>query len=265
MTLEQLIATFGEETGRQMFAQVNAQTNTGGAPFPFLKKVSAHGSELGNFGDFVYGTKTEKDASGNRKIIEKGTNVGKEFEFILVNVSYRYTAWDEAKQKGKRSNIFTTLDGINTAVDIATGKPLPATKDEKDAAGWKLNRVNAGLIRKNAKSKWEPVIWETAGALYYSLGQVVGKQPSSGLLSGIIKVKTKLGSKGSIQYPTIDEENSSFEGPLDAKIFETEKENFMAISNKMTEYVSANSKANNTPTAPATAPVPGPSEDDVNW
>ncbi len=80
---------------------------------------------LATLGTFLYGIKTEKDAEGNKTVIEKGTNVGKDFEFLLVNVAYRYTLWDEAKGKGLRSNVFKTLDGIKTAVDSYSGVPLP--------------------------------------------------------------------------------------------------------------------------------------------
>lgn len=265
MSYEQLVAVFGEETAKTMYAQMNESSSSGGAPFPFLKKVSVHGSELGDFGTFVYGTKTEKDADGNKTILEKGTNVGNAFEFIVVNVAYRYTLWDEAKQKGLRSNIFGSLGDIASAVDSYTGKPLPASKDDKKAAGWKLNRINAGLIRANSKAKWEPVIWETTGMLYYTLGEVIGKQANGGLLSGVAKLTTKLESKGSTQFPVIDIKKSSFEAlPKDLFTNEATVAQLKEITDKMTQY-SAENQYSGAAKQEAAPSQPAESEDDVNW
>ncbi len=263
MTIEQLTAIFGADTAAIMFAQMNAGSGTGGAPYSFLKKISVHGSELGNFGEFVYGTKSEKDAEGNRVVTEKGTNVGKDFEFILVNVSYIYTLWDEAKAKGLRSNIFTTLDGIKTAVDGYTGTALPASKEAKKAAGWKLNRINAGLVRANSKAKWEPVIWETVGAMYFTLGEVVGKQANGGLLSGTVKVVTKLESKGSTQYPVIDTKESSF-GPL-PKDFFTPGGELAATIGEITTDMTAYQKASQYEGATSTPPKADTEEGTTDW
>ena len=270
MTLEQLIATFGEEVGKQMHAQMTAGQGGGaGAPFPFLKKVSTHGSEVGVFGDFAFGVKTEKDQAGNKTIVDKGTNVGTSFEFIIVNVCYRYTLWDEGKQKSYRSNIFTSLDGIKTAVDSYTGKALPTSKDAKKAAGWKLNRINAGLVRANSKAEWTPVIWETAGTLYFTLGEVVGKQANGGLLSGVVKIATKLDSKGSTQYSVIDVAKSSF-GALPKDLFTNDatKTALSDITTKMTEYQKSNQYDASASPAPAQAPAPAASsdnDDDTDW
>lgn len=242
LSLEQLIATFGEEVGKQMYGQLSANKGGGGAPFPYLKKVSTHGSAAGAFGDFVYGVKTEKDPAGKKTIVDKGTNLGTEFEFIIVNVCYRYTLWDEGKQKSYRSNIFNSLDGIKTAVDSYTGKPLPASKEDKKAADWKLNRINTGLVRKNSKSPWVPVIFETSGTMYFTLGELLKPHANGGLLAGIAHLKMTLDSKGSTQYSVVDVANSSFVAPLPITIFSNAetKDMISDITTKMTEYQKQN-------------------------
>lgn len=266
MTQEQLIATFGQEVGTQMFKQMNASSGGGNqAPFTFVKKVATHGSELGAFGDFCINVKTEKQADGTRTVTDKGENLGNAFEFVIVNVSYKYRRWDEVKQKTIQSNMFETLDGIKTAVEVHTGVPLPGSKEAKKKAEWKLVRVNAGLIRKNSKSDWTPAIWETDGTMYFTLGEVVGNQPNGGLLSGIVKVATKLDSKGATQFSVIDVEKSKFvELPKDFFTMPILGE----ITTKMTEYrnhaqyeAGADVPAQ---AAPAQA-TPAESDDNVNW
>ncbi len=272
MTQEQLIATFGQEVGAQMWSQMNASSGGGNqAPFTFVKKVATHGSELGSFGDFCINVKTEKQTDGTRAVVDKGTNLGTSFEFIIVNVSYKYRRWDEVKQKTVQSNMFETLDGIKTAVDVYTGEPLPETKQAKKDAEWKLVRVNAGLIRKNSKSDWEPVIWETDGTIYFTLGEVVGNQPNGGLMSGIVKVVTKLDSKGATQFSVIDVEKSKF-SPLPKDFFSPDGPTapmIKDITTKMGEYrKGAQYKAGaSAPSAPASTPAAQNSadEDETNW
>jgi hypothetical protein len=239
MSLEQLIATFGPEVGAQMFAQMSAGAGAGGnkAPFTFVKKVATHGSELGAFGDFCINVETEKNDDGKRVVTNKGENLGNSFEFLIVNVSYRYRLWDEVKQRTVQSNIFETLDGIKTAVNVYDGKPLPADKQAKKDAGWKLVRINGGLIRKNSKSAWTPAIWETDGMLYFTLGEVISKKPNGGLLSGVINVVTKLDSKGATQFSVIDTNATTFESlPKDLFTKAETKEMLSDITVKMGEY-----------------------------
>ncbi len=268
ITLEQLIATFGVDTANQMWAQMNASSGGSSAPFPFLKKVSTHGSEVGAFGEYAFGIKTEKDPKGNKTVTDKGTNVGKAFEFLLVNVNYRYTLWDEAKQKSYRSNMFDSLDGIKTAVDAYTGKALPATKEAKKDAGWKLNRINTGLIRPNAKAAWEIVTWETSGKLYFTLGDLIGKQPNGGLLSGVCNIVTALESKGATQFSVIDVEKSSFTAlPKDLFTNPTTSSMLSEITNKMADYrkasqYSAGAEASQNTSRATTPPV---DNEDVEW
>lgn len=276
MTQEQLIATFGQEVGAQMWSQMQASSGGGNqSPFTFVKKVATHGSELGEFGDFCINVKTEKQPDGTRVITDKGTNLGSSFEFIIVNVSYKYKRWDEVKEKTEQSNMFETLDGIKTAVNVYTGVPLPESKEAKKAKGveWKLVRINAGLIRKNGRAEWTPVIWETDGKLYFTLGDAVGNQPNGGLMSGVLKLVTVLESKGSTQYPVIDVKASTF-GALPKDFFSPEGKTapmIKDITTKMAEYRSgAQFKAGSAPAAtPASsgAPTPGAGadEDETNW
>ena len=268
MTQEQLIATFGQEVGAQMWSQMTASSGGGNqAPFTFVKKVATHGSELGNFGDFCINVKTEKQPDGTRAVTDKGQNLGQGFEFIIVNVSYKYRRWDAVKNKTVQSNMFETLDGIKTAVDVYTGTPLPDSKQAKKDAEWKLVRVNAGLIRKNSKAAWEPVIWETDGTMYFTLGELVGNQPNGGLMSGIAKITTTLDSKGATQFSKIDVEASSF-GALPKDFFSPEGKTapmLKDITTKMAEYRNgAQYKSGATP-APTAAPTPAEDSDDTNW
>ena len=271
MTLEQLIATFGDVVGKQMHAQMAAGNGGGNkAPFTFVKKVATHGSELGSFGDFCINVETEKNDAGERVITSPGTNLGTAFAFLIVNVSYRYRRWDAIKERTVQSNIFQTLDGIKTAVNVYDGKPLPATKEAKKEAEWKLVRINAGLIRKNSKAAWEPVIWETDGKMYFTLGEVVGSQPNGGLLSGVLKANTVLESKGSTQYPVIDKATSSF-GPLPKDLFTKEATVTLLgdITTKMTDYCKGAQFSGNAPqSAPAPSsdgPKPDVDEDEIPW
>lgn len=237
MSYEELVGIFGEETAKQMFAQMNASTGGNRAPFPFLKPISKHTSPVGKFGDFVFGVEQEKGSDGEYTITDNGTNLETSFEFLIVNVSYRYKRYVEAEEKTYRTNIFETLDGCKSAVDIYSGRPLPVSKEEKKAMDWKLVRINSGLVRKNSKSKWTPVIFETHGSLYYSLGEVINGQANNGLLSGVVKIQTAQREKGSTLYSVIDAEKSSF-GPLPKDLFSKEETKGMLgdITKKMTEY-----------------------------
>lgn len=237
MTQEQLIATFGEEVGKQMYTQMQASSGGNRAPFTFVKKVYKHTDPLGKFGDFLINVETEKGDGGEYVVTNKGTNLEDSFEFLIVNVSYRYSKYVEATEKTYKSNIFETLDGIKTAVDMSNGKPLPETKEEKKADGWKLVRINAGLIRKNSKAKWTPAIWEVKGALYYSLGELINGQPGNGLLSGIVKAKFEIKEKGTTLYVVVKGDESSF-APLPKDLFSKDetKEMLSDITKKMTEY-----------------------------
>jgi len=268
MTQEQLIATFGPEVGAQMWEQMNASNGGGNqAPFTFVKKVATHGSELGAFGDFCIGVKTEMQKDGTKIITDKGTNLGNSFDFVIVNVSYKYKRWDEGKKRTVQSNMFTTLDGIKTAVDSFTGVPLPESKQAKKDAEWSLVRVNAGLIRANAKDEWTPVIWETTGTLYYTLGEVVANQDRKGLMDGIIHIVTKLDSKGATQFSVIDVEKSSVT-PLPKDFFDPKGKTsplLADITSKMTKYI-AGAQYKSGDAAPTTsAPAQQESEDDTNW
>jgi hypothetical protein len=246
MTLEQLIATFGEETGKQLHAQLTAGNGGGSqAPFTFLKKIASHGSELGAFGEFVVGVKTEKQTDGTRTVTDAGINLGTDFEFVIVNIGYKYRKWDQAANNGKgrslSSNIFTKLDQIASAVDSYSGTPVPKSKEDKKEAGWKLVRINAGLVRKDAKSDWVQAIWETDGKLYFTLGEVIGQRSDNGLLAGVLSIHTKLESKGATQFSVIDVAKSNLEVGLPTGFFTSEPTKTMIgeITNEMTKYHAA--------------------------
>ena len=268
MTQEQLIATFGAEVGAQMWTQMQASSGGGNqAPFTFVKKVATHGSELGAFGDFCINVKTEKQADGTRTVTDAGINLGNEFEFIIVNVSYKYRRWDAVKNKTVQSNMFSSLDGIKTAVEVYSGKPLPESKEAKKEDEWKLVRVNTGLIRKNSKADWTPVIWETDGTMYFTLGEVVGNQPNGGLMSGVVKVVTKLDAKGATQFSVVDVERSQF-GKLPKDFFTMSI--LGDITSKMTAYVAAaqytgTSNAKQAPANNSATPAPAAEGDASNW
>lgn len=242
MTYEQLVATFGPEVAKQMQAQMTANIGGGNrAPFPFLKKVSTYGSELGNFGEFIYGTEKEKQADGTYAITNKGTNLGTSFEFIIVNVAYRFRQWDEEKQRNLFSNMFENVGDIKKAVDLKTGAPIEQSKEVRKKVGIKLVRVNAGLIRKDSKSAWEPVIWETDGKLYYSLGELIGARPNKGWLDTLIQISTKIESKGSTSFPVIDLTKSKCADlPKDLFTAAETKALISDITKKMTEWRDAN-------------------------
>lgn len=241
MTLEQLISIFGEATAKTMYEQMTASTATGGAPFPFLKKISTHGSELGAFGEYVHSVKTEKDAEGNKVVTDKGVNVGKDFQFLMTFVTYGYSMWNESTQKSARSNMFNDLSGIKTAVDTYTGLALPASKEDKKTAGWKLNKVMGGMVRADAKSEWTPVIFEVSGMLYYTYGELTNNKPNHGLLSGVADIVTKLESKGSTQYSVIDVKASSFlPNPADLFTNEVTRTMLKDITEGMSDHVKNN-------------------------
>jgi len=242
MTFEQLVATFGEATAKQMMAQMSANKGGGNsAPFTFVKKIATHGSELGNFGEFAINVKTEKGEDGKRTVVDAGQNLGTAFDFIIVNVSYRYRKWDEVKGRTLNSNIFENLEGIKTAVDAYSGMPLPADKQAKKDAGWKLVRINAGLIRGSKKDAWQPAIWETDGMMYFTLGEVINNRPNKGWLDSIVHVQTKLDSKGATQFSVIDTAKSSCSDlPSDLFTNTGTKDMIGDITGKMTEWRESN-------------------------
>lgn len=258
-TLEQLTEILGLEAAQEIIAQRDAANSTGGkVPFTFLNKIAdAFGNDLGAFGEFVYGVEKGKDDKGNIVITNKGTNVGKNFEYINVSSCFYYKKFVPAATKdgqGKvySSNILKSLSDLDKAVD-GLGNPLPKSKEEKKALGWKVVRMNAGLVRKDAKSPWEPVIWEVDGSMLFGYNNVASKDTSGGrgTLSGVMKITTGMEKQGQIAYVVIDDKASSY-APLPKDFF---KENAAAISDitlKMKEYI--NAKAGDTTSTPS-APV----------
>ena len=238
MTKEQLIATFGEETGNMMYEQMNASSGGAGAPFPFVKKISDHDSELGKWGEHVVGIKTEKNDAGERIVTDKGVNLGASFDIFVVNVGYQYSRWDDVKERNLTSNSFTDIvSGIAGAVDSYTGEPLPASKEAKKEAGWRMKKVLGVLIRKDAKSPWIPAIYEISGKTYYTFGVLTDNKAGKGLMDGIYTLKFAKEKKGSTTYTVIDTAKSVFTPRPDNFFSDDDVKTFCSdITNKMADY-----------------------------
>jgi hypothetical protein len=266
LTLEQLIATFGPEVGQQMYDQMNASTGGNQAPFPFVKKISDMDSELGAWGDHVVGTTYEKNEAGERVVVDKGTNLGKSFDIVIVNIGYHYSRWNDEKQRTESSNAFTDLSkGIKTAVNSYTGEPLPATKEAKKKDDWKMVKQMGVLVRKDAKSPWIPAIYEVSGKTYFTLGELVDSRANKGLLDGLYTLVFKKERKGSTTYTIIDTEKSKI-APLPSDLFTNEetKGDISEITKKMTEY-RAGQQYSATGETPVSSNEDAPQEDNVEW
>lgn len=260
MTREDLIAILGEEAANEILSQRESAGNTSGkVPFGFLTKIAdAFGSELGAFGEFVVGVEKSKDESGGTIFTNKGKNLGKNFEFILVTPCFYYKKFVPATTKDGQgrvfsSNIMKSLSDLDLAVDNQ-GNPLPKSKDEKRAAGWKMVRMNAGLVRKNNKDTWTPCIWEVDGSMLFGFNNVLDKDPSKsrGQLSGIMGIQTGMKKQGQIPFVVIDEDTSTF-SQLPKDFFKDQAATVTDITLKMKEYITA--KAGQPSTATNTAPV----------
>ena len=268
LSREELIAMFGIEAGEEMYKQQEAANSSSGSrePFPLLKKVVDGDLGLGKFGTFVFGTEYEKDrnADGERVVSNVGTNVGDSFDFIIVNVSYRFKRWVEgsAGKKGKTewSNIFTDMGGFKTAVDY-NGNPIPGDKEARDALNWKTVKIMGGLVKVG--KDWAPVIFEVDGKMYFSLNNLVDKAKNKGLLGCVCHIVTKTEKQGSTKFTVIDTEKSSY---TEEGFMEILKANSPAVSDitiKMKAYQSDNDyKAKAKTSAPTTTPV---ESDDNNW
>ena len=266
-SLEQLISIFGQEVGTTMFNNMNADSagSAARAPFTFIKKISQMGSELGEWGSFVINAKFEKNDAGERVIADKGFNLGKNFEFIIVTTNYYYSRWNESTSRTETSNIFSTLSGIKTAVDSYKGTPLPADKEAKKAAGWKMVKQLGVLVK--ADGKWEQAILEVSGMMYFTLGQVLDNKPNNGVLSGVVDFKTLVKTKGATSFVVCDEKASTF-NPLPSDLF-TDKEvttKLSEITTKMGEYRDAKQyTAGASEETPSSAPKQEESEDELGW
>lgn len=246
MTREELIAILGEEAANEILAQRESASSTSGkVPFGFLTKIAdAFGSELGGFGEFVVGVEKSKDESGSTIFTNKGKNLGKSFEFVLVSPCFYYKKFVPATSKDGQgrvysSNIMKTLSDLDSAIDNQ-GNPLPKSKDEKRAAGWKMVRMNAGLVRKNNKDTWTPCIWEVDGSMLFGFNNVLDKDTtkSRGQLSGVMGITTGMKKQGQIPFVIIDEDNSTF-SPLPKDFFKEQAVAVTDITLKMKEYVTA--------------------------
>jgi len=269
MTLEQLVATFGQEVGQQMFDQINASSGGAGAPFSFVKKISDHDSELGKWGEHVVNVKTEKNDAGDRIVTDKGINLGASFDIFIVNIGYQYSRWDDAKERSFTSNSFTDLTtGIATAVDSHSGEPLPESKEDKKAANWRMNKVMGCLVRKDAKSDWIPAIYEVSGKTYFTLGELTNSKSRQGLMDGIYTLKFIKEKKGSTTFIVVDAPKCGYEAINPGEFF---GEPIVAglcgdITKGMTEYRTSQ-QYKGTTAAPAVGATGGTEgkEDELKW
>lgn len=255
LSYEELVATLGQETADIIQEQRDAAKGTGGSslPFTFLQKVSdVLGNELGAFSEFVVGAEKSKQDDGSYAWTNTGTNLGKEFQFVVVNVCYYYKRYVEGAGKngaGKTftSNIFKSLGEISSAVDY-NGNPLPATKEAKREAKWKLVRMNAGVVRKTAKDAWIPCIWEVDGTMLFGFNNVVDSAANGGLLGGVLNIKTSHAKKGATPFVIIDE--SSELKPLPKDFFTKDAAVISDITTKMKAYQESKKGSTPAPQAP---------------
>lgn len=256
MSREELVAILGEEAANEIIAQREeaGKASGGKIPFTFLNKINDMlGNDLGKFGEFVVGVEKSKDESGNTIITNKGVNLGTSFEFLNVTSCFYYKKFTpgtkDAAGKVFMSNIMRTLGDIDKAVDF-NGNPLPKSKDEKKAQGWKLVRMNAGLVRKSPKDAWIPCIFEVDGTMLFGFNNVADKDTSGkrGVLTGITKIVTGIDKKGQIPYVVIDDVKSTFE-QMPVGVIKDQAENIANITIKMKDYV--NSRQGNVAATPA--------------
>lgn len=260
LTFEEKVALFGEDVARVMQDTEEAQKGSGvGIPYDILKNIADIGNELGQFGEFVYGTKKEKQPTGDWKVTVAGTNVGKEFDFIPVSVAYKYQRWDAKANKNHRSSIFMNATEGDLAVD-SNGKRLPAGKEAKKEAGWKMVKIVAGLLRKGVKDTWHPVMWEISGKMFFTYNSVANKLPSQ-VIGGIIKVITKFEKQGSTTYTIIDEVASTTE-PLPDNFITNNRQIIGEMTIKMKEYFTAYSAKHGSAPQPSSA---ADADDDAAW
>lgn len=270
MSREEFISLFGEEAGIEMFNQQEAANASSGSrePFPLLKPVVDSDLGIGSFGEFVFGTTyaKDRDEDGEKVVEDAGTNLGKEFNFIICNVSYRFKRWVEgtATTKGKTewSNIFTDMNGFKTAVDY-NGNKIPGTKEGRQALGWKTIKIMAGFVEVNGT--WAPVIFETGGKMYFYMNNLLDTAKNKGLLSGVVSLVTKTEKQGSTKYAVVDVAKSSF-NPLPDGFFKNNAEAIADLTIKMKAYQSDNDyKLSAAPKTNTTSVDNGADTDDTEW
>ena len=241
LTYAELVAILGEEAANAIMEQRKASEGSGKLPFKLLKPVAeAMGNELGAFGEFILGSVKNTEGEGYTDL---GTNYGKNFQFILVSQGFYYKKFQEVGGKGKTlmSSMVKSLGELSTIVDNA-GNPMPASKEARDTAGWRLIRVNAGLIRKDAKDTWTPCIWEIGGTLLFGFNELVGKSKyGAGALSSILNVVSTHKKNGVSVFVALDEAKSSAEA-LPTEELKVISEPVKDIINKMREYTASKTK-----------------------
>lgn len=256
LTYEMKVALFGQEVADAMQAEEDAAKGGGGVRLPFttLDKVSDIASPLGAFGDFVHSVVKEKNAtSGEWEIKDNGVNLGKDFQFIAVSIFYRYKRWNETTSKNEYSSIFKMANDGDSAVDYK-GNALPKGKDAKKDAGWGMQKCVAGVVRKNAKDKFVPVVWEMTGKLFYTYNEVerTATQP---ILGGLFNIVTKLEKQGSTNYAVIDTAKTKVE-PLPQNLFTDYKDVVSDVTLKIRDYVNAKQGGTTTATSSSTTSTP---------
>lgn len=264
LTYEEKVALFGEDVANAM-QETEAAQKSGGITVPYtsLKVILDITSELGGYGEFVFGVDKEKQQDGTWAIKDKGTNVGKEFQFIPVTSAYRYTKWDAVNNKTLRSTIFMNAADGDTAFDH-TGARMPSGKEAKKEQKWAMVKIVAGFIRKNAKATWTPVIWEIKGKTFFTYNNVAN-QLSSPILGGILNIKTKFEKNGNITYTVIDDKTSTVE-KLPDDFLTQNRQVIGEMTIKMKEYFTAYSsvKKSANKTAPHVADE-SDDDDESNW
>lgn len=240
MTLEEYIAIFGTEEGAAMFADQEAakgSTSTG-LDLPKLEKISDIASPTGAaFGDYVLGIKKEKNSTtGEYEITDNGENLGKSFQLLPLGIFYQYKKWDEVNKKSQYSSVFKSINEGDTAVDYK-GSRLPAGKESKKENGWNMTKNVTCLVRKDAKSDFQPAVITLTGKLFFTYNNVekLLRQP---ILGGVLNIVTKLEKQGSTNYSVIDEVKTTADAnPAD--LFTKYKDLVASTSAKTREYVAA--------------------------
>mgnify|MGYP003585073246 CR=1 FL=1 len=259
LTFEEKVALFGEDVARAMQETESAQKGSGvSIPYSILKNISDMGNESGQFGEFVYGVKKEKQPDGQYKVVDVGTNIGKEFNFIPVSIAYRYRRWDAKANKNYVSSIFMNASDGDMATD-SNGNRLPAGKEAKKEAGWKMVKMVAGLVNKKDKEPWVPVLWEISGKMFFTYNNVANKLPNP-VIGGIVKIKTKFEKQGSTTYTVIDETGSSI-GTLPADFLTNNRQIIGEMTIKMKEFFTAYSAK---PKSKSAAPVVEADDDEAD-
>lgn len=253
MTLEQAISIFGEAAAKEMFKTID-QESAGGKSMPLalIKRCSDDIVDGDKIGDFIIGRKFDRDEKKNLIVVDDGINLGASFKMVMVSIAYRYERYDDAKERTFTSNVFTDVSKASSAIDAASGKPLPADKDDRKAAGWKMTKLISGVVE--AEGKWVPFTFIAKGVIYYGIGELTDKLPRKGLLNHVIDIHFKIDKKGSTKFSAVDLEPSSAT-PLDFKVLQDNADAIGSVTTDMAAYYEAHKGTSAAPAAEAEAPA----------